>query len=333
MGSSVKVLDVLGHSVIWWFVVVLVSILFSSLSHATVTDMYCLDTIKQSLKDPNGYLGNWEFSNETEGSICRFTGVECWHPDENRVLNLHFSDFGLEGQFPRGIENCSSLTGLDLSSNNFSGHIPSDISHKLKFVTSLDLSSNRFSGQIPPDLANCSYLNVLKLDNNKLTGNIPLQLGQLGRIKTFSVSNNLLSGQVPVFRNASVTASDYAGNQGLCGSPLQPCTGVQKKSRSGVIAAAAAGGVTLTAIVVIVSLYYFSPRVLRMKKEDDPEGNKWAKIIKGTKGIKASFFIKYFVSKFADIETQWFFQFLFVYSVEENTIKSKLLILLSVLIK
>ncbi|KAL5580090.1 hypothetical protein UlMin_012532 [Ulmus minor] len=39
-------------------------------------------------------------------------------------------------------------------------------------------------------------------------------------------------------------------------------------------------------------LYFFPPRIIRRKKEDDPEGNKWAKSIKGTKGIKVSMFEK-----------------------------------------
>jgi hypothetical protein len=39
--------------------------------------------------DPNNYLSTtWNFNNNTEGFICRFMGLDCWHPDENRVLNL-----------------------------------------------------------------------------------------------------------------------------------------------------------------------------------------------------------------------------------------------------
>ena len=210
----------------------------------------------------------------------------------NRVLNIRLSEMGLKGKFPRGIENCSSMIGLDLSSNKLSGPIPSDISLKLPFITTLDLSSNSFSGVIPLSLANCTYLNVLKLDNNQLTGSIPLQIGQLNRMKTFSVSNNRLSGPVPTFGFA-IQADSYANNLGLCGGPLAPCPGTVKKSRVGIIAAAAIGGVTFTAIVVGIVLYYFSRGVVIKKKEDDPEGNEWAKNIKGTKGIKASFLIQY----------------------------------------
>lgn len=291
MMLNAKDLVVLAPTLILFVVMVLLS---SSSSLATVSDIYCLKTIKDSLEDPYNYLNSsWNFNNNTEGFICKFTGVDCWHPDENRVLNIRLSDMGLKGKFPRGIENCSSLTGLDLSNNKLSGPIPYDISEKLQFVTSLDLSSNSFSGEIPVSIANCTYLNVLKLDHNQLTGAIPLQLGQLNRIKTFSASNNLLSGQVPVFSsNSGATTESYANNLGLCGGPLRACQGAAKKSHVGIIAAAAVGGITFTAIIVGIVLYYFSRGVVIKKKEDDPEGNQWAKSMKGTKAIKVSFSLK-----------------------------------------
>ncbi|KAH9746956.1 hypothetical protein KPL70_004579 [Citrus sinensis] len=275
---------------------VVVVILFCGnvrLSLATLNDIECLKSVKNSLEDPFNYLTtSWNFNNNTEGFICQFTGVDCWHPDENKVLNIRLSDMGLKGQFPRGIERCTSLTGLDLSSNNLSGSIPSDISSRLQYVTSLDLSSNSLSGEIPSGLANCTFLNVLKLNNNRFTGKIPPQLGLLNRIKTFSVASNLLTGPVPSFANVNFTAEDFANNSGLCGKPLNPCPGVPKKSRAGIIAAAAAAGVTFTALVVGIFLFCFMRGVYVKKKEDDPEGNKWAKRIKGTKGIKVSAFEK-----------------------------------------
>lgn len=257
--------------------------------NGTDSDIFCLKSIKDSLEDPNNYLqSSWNFNNNTEGFICRFTGVECWHDDENRVLNLRLSNMGLKGQFPRALQNCSSLTGLDLSINKLSGTIPADISKLLKYVTSLDLSSNNFSGEIPVDLANCSYLNSLKLDQNRLTGQIPLQLGQLSRLKTFTVTNNLLTGQVPTFGSANISADSYANNPGLCGGPLEPCRGKFSKSNTAVIAGAAVGGVTIAALGSGIAMLFFVRRVSAKKKDEDPEGNKWARSLKGTKKIKAS---------------------------------------------
>ncbi|TKY59397.1 inactive leucine-rich repeat receptor protein kinase [Spatholobus suberectus] len=190
--------------------------------HGVDSDISCLRSIKDSLEDPFKYLSDWNFNNKTEGFICMFFGVQCWHPYENRVLNLKLSNMGLKGQFPRGLQNCSSLTGLDLSLNELTGPIPSDISTLLPFVTTLDLSWNKFSGEIPATLGNCTYLNNLKLDNNMLSGHIPQELGQLPKIKSISFANNHLSGPVPSFLRGS-THVDYANNGELCGGPLPPC--------------------------------------------------------------------------------------------------------------
>ena len=136
--------------------------------------------------------------------ICKFVGVECWYPHENKVLILRLSDMGLRGQFPWGIKNCTSLTGLDLSNNVLSRPLLFGIAKLVPSLTSFYLSINRFSGEIPNNFVNCSYLNVLKLDQNQLIGEIPPELGIPGCIKTFGVSNNMLSGVVPYFVNANV---------------------------------------------------------------------------------------------------------------------------------
>ena len=119
-------------------------------------------------------------------------GVECWHPDANEVLNIQLSHMMLRGQFPRDIENCTRLTGLDLSANEFSGPLSFDIGDSIPFVSKLNISGNKFSGEIPKSFVNCNFLNVLKLDQNQLTGQIPSQISDLDRSKFFNVSNNQL---------------------------------------------------------------------------------------------------------------------------------------------
>jgi len=279
------------------FKVVVVSCLWlllsCSLSYGTDTDIACLKSIKDSLIDTRNYLNSsWNFENATEGFICTFLGVECWHPNENRVLNIRLPDMGLKGRFPLGLTNCTSMTGIDLSSNELFGSIPQNISKIVGYATSLDLSSNNFSGEIPSGLANCSFLNILKLDHNKLTGQIPGQIGFLDRLKTFSVANNLLSGPIPSFFSSDIlTEENFANNPGLCGKPLSPCPSISKKTNTGIIAGAAVGGVTIAAIGVAIGMFFYYRRMSMMrklKKDDDPEGNKWAKGLKGVKGIKAS---------------------------------------------
>ncbi|KAG4925706.1 hypothetical protein JHK87_051246 [Glycine soja] len=259
----------------------------------TDSDIFCLKSVKRTLDDPYNYLQSWNFNNNTEGYICKFTGVECWHPDENKVLNLKLSNMGLKGPFPRGIQNCSSMTGLDFSLNRLSKTIPADISTLLTFVTTLDLSSNDFTGEIPASLSNCTYLNTIRLDQNQLTGQIPANLSQLPRLKLFSVANNLLTGQVPIFANGVASANSYANNSGLCGKPLlDACQAKASKSNTAVIAGAAVGGVTVAALGLGIGMFFYVRRISYRKKEEDPEGNKWARSLKGTKTIKVSMFEK-----------------------------------------
>ncbi|CAA2938923.1 probably inactive leucine-rich repeat receptor kinase At5g48380 [Olea europaea subsp. europaea] len=271
-------------------VAIFIWLLFSkSFSYAFKSDIDCLQAIKSSLKDPDSYLTTWNFEkNNTEGSICKFIGIDCWHPDENRVLNIRLGDMGLKGTFPLGVAGCSSMTGLDLSNNKIYGNIPNNISHIVGFLTSLDLSNNELSGEIPAELSNITYLNVLKLNNNNLTGRIPAQLGQLNRIKEFSVSNNRLIGPVPIFSgNPSITAKSYVNNAGLCGVTLTPCQGASKKTNIGPII-----GVAIAAFGVSIGMFFYVRKMARKKKEGDPLGNKWAKSMKGSKGIKLSMFDK-----------------------------------------
>nr|AGI92776.1 RLP1.801.4 [Triticum aestivum] len=202
----------------------------SPLCFGTEQDIRCLMSVQGSLADPGGVLRSWNFENETNGYICRFTGVECWHPDENKILSLRLGNLGLQGQFPVALQNCSSLTGLDLSNNNFSGPIPQDISRRMPYLTSLDLSYNSFSGLIPQNISNMTYLNLLNLQHNQLSGQIPSQFSLLTRLTTFNVAGNLLSGPVPTLLQ-KFSSSNFAGNQGLCGSPLDECSTPRRRWR------------------------------------------------------------------------------------------------------
>uniref|UniRef100_A0A7N2MUM5 Protein kinase domain-containing protein n=1 Tax=Quercus lobata TaxID=97700 RepID=A0A7N2MUM5_QUELO len=78
---------------------------FLEISNGVQSDIDCLKSIKHSLEDPYGYLNSWNFNNITEGFLCNFNGVGCWHDDENKVLDISLSNMGLRGQFPRGIKN------------------------------------------------------------------------------------------------------------------------------------------------------------------------------------------------------------------------------------
>ncbi|XP_058094355.1 probably inactive leucine-rich repeat receptor-like protein kinase At5g48380 [Magnolia sinica] len=262
--------------------------LSSDTCNGVASDIQCLKDLKRSLNDTNGYLASWVFDNMTEGFICNFNGVECWHFHEDKVLNLRISNMGLKGRFPVALKNCTSMTGLDLSTNDLFGPLPDNIASIIPYVTTLDLSYNNFTGVIPDSLGNCSYLNTLSLQNNRFTGQIPWQLGRLDRLSQFSVANNSLSGPIPPFyKQQSILAMSFANNTGLCGKPLDVvCTGPPKKSHTSFIIGAAIGGIVLGVIL----LFSFHKVSKKKKKEEEVKGNNWAKSIKRTKGIKISTF-------------------------------------------
>ncbi|XP_019087597.1 PREDICTED: probably inactive leucine-rich repeat receptor-like protein kinase At5g48380 [Camelina sativa] len=230
-------------------------LLLSSLADANQANIDCLKTFKSQVEDPNGYLSSWDFGNQTaQGFICKFSGVTCWHDDENRVLSIKLYGYGLRGVFPQGINLCADLVGLDLSRNNFSGPLPSNLTDVTHHVTTLDLSYNGFSGEIPVSISNISFLNFLMLQHNQFTGRLPPQLVLLGRLKTFFVADNRLEGPIPKFNSTSINSESFANNLNLCGKPLDDCKTTSTNSRGKVVILAALGGFTVAAFVVGIVL-------------------------------------------------------------------------------
>ncbi|KAJ0948053.1 putative non-specific serine/threonine protein kinase [Helianthus annuus] len=75
-------------------------------------------------------------------------------------------------------------------------------------------------------------LSVLDLSNNSLTGGIPESFGNSPALESLNVSYNTLQGPVPengMLR--TINPKDLAGNRGLCGNVLPPCTGNIYNSR------------------------------------------------------------------------------------------------------
>ncbi|XP_072989453.1 uncharacterized protein [Typha latifolia] len=142
------------------------------------------------------------------------------------IQSFMASDNQLSGEIPDQFQDCPTLAALDLSNNRLSGSIPASLASCLRLV-SINLQHNSFTGEIPKAIAMMPALAVLDLSSNLLSGSIPDNFGSSPALETLNLAYNNLSGPVPgngILR--SINPDDLAGNSGLCGGVLPPCSGL-----------------------------------------------------------------------------------------------------------
>ncbi|KAL5817844.1 hypothetical protein ACOSQ3_026222 [Xanthoceras sorbifolium] len=125
----------------------------------------------------------------------------------------------LKGKLRQFTTTLNLVRILDLSSNNFSGEIPIEVTH-LGALQSLNLSCNLFIGKIPESIGAMRSLESFDLSENQLSGEIPPNISDLNFLSDLNLSNNNLSGKIPSSTQLqSLNASSFIGNE-LCGDPL-----------------------------------------------------------------------------------------------------------------
>ena len=160
--------------------------------------------------------GGWG-NNTNWGSDMPLSG---WHgvttDSDGRVRRLDLSDNQLSGEIPSELGSLSNLTHLYLHDNQLSGEIPSELG-SLSNLEWLWLQRNQLSG-VPPELGSLSNLERLHLSGNQLT-EIPGELGKLSRLESLDLSGNQLSGVPSELGSLSnLERLDLSGNQ-LSGVP------------------------------------------------------------------------------------------------------------------
>lgn len=137
------------------------------------------------------------------------------------LLVVNVSSNSIRGENLEDIGNCSQLTHLLISWNQFSGIIPKSLS-LLKNLEVLDVSHNKFSGPLPDKFP--GNLTVFLAQDNQFSGAIPSS--DYSSLAEFNVSYNNLSGLIPAGANRFVMSS-FIHNLRLCGPPLsENCTSV-----------------------------------------------------------------------------------------------------------
>nr|GMC53749.1 receptor-like protein 12 [Ipomoea batatas] len=141
-------------------------------------------------------------------------------------------------QFPRWLQNQTTLDYLDISNGSISDILPRwfwKSSMSSKSFYGMNLSYNNIGGRIPDSMTNFTAnftSRLIDLSYNNIWGPIPLLpdgaipigLTRLNFLAVLDLSNNSLSGKIPTGTQLqSFNASSYAGNRDLCGDPLPKC--------------------------------------------------------------------------------------------------------------
>ncbi|KAL4625633.1 hypothetical protein ACB092_05G039700 [Castanea dentata] len=143
------------------------------------------------------------------------------------VENVQLVPKGKEMEYK---ENLKLLRLIDLSSNNLSGSIPTEISDlfELRF---LNLSRNHLMGKIPEKIGSMKELESVDLSRNHLSGEIPPSMSNLTFLSLLDLSYNNLSGRIPSSTQLqSFDALRYIGNPQLCGDPLPKSCTIEEQS-------------------------------------------------------------------------------------------------------
>ena len=165
----------------------------------------CLNnfSLMAAIKTPDGLFTALQYSSfEMESLMLMTVGRELEYKGILKYVRMiDLSSNNLSGSIPTELSQLAGLRFLNLSRNHLMGSMLEKIG-RMTSLLSLDLSMNHLSGEISQSLADLTFLNHLNLSYNQLWGRIPLST-QLQSFDAFS----------------------YIGNAQLCGAPLtKNCT-------------------------------------------------------------------------------------------------------------
>lgn len=190
-------------------------------------DRINLLAVYDSLGGPN-WINTWDLSQP----------ISTWHGvllDEQGecVIGLNLSNNQLSGSIPTEIRGLSNLVTLNLSNNNISGTIPTAIG-QLAALEMLDLQHNNIVGQIPTVIGYLPNLTSLSLGHNQLEGLLPQALTNLSKLDILLLNDNQFEGCIPESYQLFCTIGDkdFSNNnlseggdfEAFCDDKIGACT-------------------------------------------------------------------------------------------------------------
>ena len=129
-----------------------------------------------------------------------------------QVLDLSGNNF--TGKVPSNVSNCRNLDILNLWGNNFNGQIPSEIG-LISSLKGLFLGNNTFSPTIPESLLNLRNLVFLDLSRNNFGGDIQKIMGRFTQLKFLVLHGNSYTGGLyssGILKLANLVRLDLSNN-------------------------------------------------------------------------------------------------------------------------
>ncbi|CAH2036605.1 unnamed protein product [Thlaspi arvense] len=175
------------------------------------SDTSALNTLFSSMHSP-AQLTQWTAS---AGDPCgqNWRGVTC---SGTRVTQIKIPGLELSGTLGYMLDRLTSLTELDLSSNNLGGDLPYQLPPNLQ---RLNLANNQFTGAAQYSISQMAQLKYLNLGHNQFKGQIAVDFTKLNSLTTLDFSFNSFTMSLPgTFTSLTSLKSLYLQNNQFSGT-------------------------------------------------------------------------------------------------------------------